>query len=66
MNKIKIEDILSELGVRVAEKFSLNTQEAVAAVVNSKIGNEIAAGVLGNMTIDDMSERLFYEISMAR
>lgn len=62
----KIEDILSELGVRVAEKFNLNTLEAVAAVVNSKIGIEIAAGVLEAMTIDEMSRRLFDEISMAR
>lgn len=62
----KTEDILSELGVRVAEKFNLNTLEAVAAVVNSKIGIEIAAGVLEAMTIDEMSRRLFDEISMAR
>ena len=35
-------------------------------MVNSKIGIEIAAGVLVEMTIDDMSRCLFEEIAMVR
>ncbi len=61
------EDILSQLAILAARCFNLSTREAVAVVARSKIGNDIyMEGNPGGLSLDELSRRLFDEITMAR
>ncbi|MDE6415999.1 MAG: hypothetical protein K2K68_03105 [Duncaniella sp.] len=63
---MKTEKILSELAIRVGKRFHLDSREAIAAVCMSRIGNELSAGGNSrNLSIDELSEKLFREISLA-
>ncbi len=63
---MKTEQILSELTIRVRERFNLSSREAVAAVCMSRLGNEIHAfGNPRNLSIDELSDELFREIAHA-
>jgi hypothetical protein len=61
------EDILSQLAILATRRFNLSIRETVAVVARSKIGNEIyMAGNPGHLSLDELSRRLFDEITMAR
>lgn len=62
----QIEKILSMLVVNVSEHFGFNTQEALAAVAQSKIANELSDnGNKADLSIDQLSQKLYNEIAMA-
>ena len=61
-----IEQILSELVIRVASYFKIDTMDALSAVATSSLANELSRdGNTGHLTIDELSERIFTEISKA-
>ena len=61
-----IEKILSELVMRVASNFKIDIQDALAAVATSSLANKLSRdGNIGNLSIDELSERIFTEISKA-
>lgn len=61
-----IEQILSELVMRAAAHFKIDALEALSAVATSRLGNELSRdGNIHNLSMDDLSERLFTEISKA-
>lgn len=61
-----IEQVLSELVVRVASYFKIDMLDALSAVATSKLANKLSRdGNTGNLSIDELSERIFTEISKA-
>lgn len=61
------EDIFSQLAILATRRFNLSIREAVAVVARSKIGNDIyMEGNPGELSLDELSRRLFDEITMAR
>lgn len=58
-----IEDILSQLVIRTAEHFNLSADEGIAAVVQSRIANEISAGKNIDCDFADLCESLYNEIA---
>lgn len=61
-----IEHVLSELVVRVASYFKIDILDALSAVATSSLANELSRdGNTGNLSIDELSERIFTEISKA-
>ncbi len=66
MRDMPIEKLLGELVVNVAEHFNLSGEDALAAVALSKLANELAEhGNVQNLTLEELSEQLYKEISMA-
>ena len=62
----KIEDILSELVMRVATYFKIDVMDALSAVASSRLANTLSReGNQQNLTIDELSERIYAEISRA-
>lgn len=59
-----IANILSELVISTAKHFNLSSEDAIAAVAQSHIANELAtAGNIGNLTQEQLCNRLFNEIA---
>lgn len=59
-----IEKILSELLIRVKEHFNLSGGDALASVAESHLANELSEkGNVKNLTIDELSQKLFLEIA---
>ncbi len=59
-----IDKLLGELVVNVAEHFNLSGEDALAAVALSKLANELAEhGNVHNLTLEELSEQLYKEIS---
>ena len=66
-DKLEIEKLLSRLTTYIANKLHLSTMEAVGAVCMSKVANELAGGKIPEETsFDELSERLFKEVTMAQ
>ncbi|MBD5356775.1 MAG: hypothetical protein HDR88_07205 [Bacteroides sp.] len=62
-----VEEILSELVIRVANHFDLNSYDALAIVAQSKIANELSLkGNHQNLTLNKLSEQLYEEIAKAK
>lgn len=62
----KTEEIISELVMRVATYFKLDAMEALSAVASSRLANKLSReGNQQNLTIDELSERIYAEISRA-
>lgn len=60
----QIENILSVLVLRVIEHFGLNGEDALAAVAQSSLANELSQkGNIHNLSVDQLSEKLFLEIA---
>lgn len=60
-----IDQILSTLVIKVADHFGFEVQDALAAVAQSKTANELSArGNEGNLTIDQICQKLYNEISL--
>lgn len=63
MDKI-IENLLTEFVTRVSEKFKLDFEDALAAVSQTKIANDLAAkGNHDNRSAEELCAELFDEIS---
>lgn len=61
-----IDQILTTLVFRVAEHFGFAPQEALAAVAQSQVADELSKqGNLDNLSLDQICQRLYKEISMA-
>lgn len=66
-DKLEIERLLSRLTTYIANKLHLSTIEAVGAVCMSKVANELAGEKTPEETsFDELSERLFKEVTMAQ
>lgn len=66
MNYEKIEEILSELVMRVASYFNIDPQEALSAVATSRLANELSRdGNVHHLSVDELSRRIYTEISRA-
>lgn len=61
-----IEEILSILVIKVADHFGFEMQDAIAAVAESKTAEELTAhGEKENMSIEQICQKLYNEISLA-
>ena len=61
-----IEQLLSELVVRVASYFNIDFMDALSAVATSRLANELSRdGNTSHLSIDELSNRIFTEISKA-
>lgn len=60
-----IDLLLTTLVFKVAEHFGFEPQEALAAVAQSHIADEISKGNLADVPLDQLCQRLYKEISMA-
>lgn len=61
----EIVKILSELAVKVSEYFHLDSLDALAAVSQSRLANELSSvGNVRNLTMDELCKELYNEISM--
>ena len=59
-----VEYILSELVIRVADYFNFDPQDALAAVAQSKLANELTRdGNVRNMSIEQLSSEICNEIA---
>ena len=59
--------ITDKLETYIANKLHLSTMAAVGAVCMSKVANELAGGKIPEgTTFEDLSERLFKEVTMAQ
>lgn len=59
-----VEQILSELVIRVAEHFNLEPHDALAAVAQSKLANELTNdGNVRNLSVDELCSELYDEIA---
>lgn len=59
-----VEQILSELVIRVAEHFNLEPHDALAAVAQSKLANELTNdGNVRNLSADELCSELYDEIA---
>ena len=66
-DKLEIKRLLSRLTTYIANKLHLSTMAAVGAVCMSKVANELAGGKIPEgTTFEDLSERLFKEVTMAQ
>ena len=66
-DKLEIEKLLTRLTTYIANKLHLSTMAAVGAVCMSNVANELAGGKIPEgTTFDDLSERLFKEVTMAQ
>ena len=62
-----MQTITDKLEIYIANKLHLSTMEAVGAVCMSKVANELAGGKIPEETsFDELSERLFKEVTMAQ
>ena len=62
-----VEQFLSELVIKTAKHFSLDMQDALAAVAQSKLANELSNnGNISNLTTDQLCDQLYDEIANAR
>jgi hypothetical protein len=65
-DKLVIEKLLTRLTTYIANKLHLSVMAAVGAVCMSKVANELAGGKIPEGTsFDELSERLFKEVTMA-
>lgn len=63
MDKI-IENLLNDFVIKTAERFNLSFEDALAAVSQSKVANDLVAfGKPENRTNDELYDQLFDEIS---
>jgi len=61
-----IDHFLTTLVFKVAEHFGFEPQEALAAVAQSRVADEISKqGNLANLSLEQTCQRLYKEISMA-
>ena len=61
-----IEKLLEALMFNVQEHFNLSGEDALAAVALSKVANELAEyGNVHNLTLEELSGKLYKEIAMA-
>ena len=61
-----IEKTLGELVVRVMEHFNMDSETAIGAVCMSELANELSEkGNTQNLSIDQLCDRLYKEISYA-
>lgn len=61
-----IDQFLTTLVFRVAEHFGFEPQEALAAVAQSQVAEELSKhGNQANLSLDQICQKLFKEISMA-
>lgn len=59
-----IEKLLTEFVIRTAKHFNLSFEDALAAVSQSKVANEVAAsGNPENRSVEDLCQELFQDIS---
>lgn len=66
-DKLEIERLLTRLTTYIANKLHLSTMAAVGAVCMSKVANELAGGKIPERTtFENLSERLFKEVTMAQ
>lgn len=66
-DKFEIERLLTRLTTYIAHKLNLSTMAAVGAVCMSKVANELAGGKIPEgTTFEELSERLFKEVTMAQ
>lgn len=64
--KKTMEEILSELTDRVAVKFNLDMQDALAVVAQSKVADHLVRnGNREDMSVDKLAEILYKEIATA-
>lgn len=64
MDKI-IENLLTEFVLRASERFNLSFEDALAAVCQTKVANELVkSGRPENKSDDDLYRELLHEISM--
>lgn len=63
---MSIDKLLEMLMINVQDHFNLSGEDALAAVAQSKLANELAeCGNVHNLTIEELSEKLYREIAMA-
>ena len=61
-----IEKILAELVINVSDHFDLEPQDALAAVAQSRVANELSSeGNVHNRSLDQLCQELYDEISKA-
>lgn len=61
-----IEKILSELVIKAAKHFNFESEDALAAVAQSHLANDLCQnGNPHNLSVDQLSEKLYNEISNA-
>lgn len=61
-----IDEILTTLVFKVAEHFGFEPQEALAAVAQSEVANDLSKrGNISNLSLDQICQKLYKEISMA-
>lgn len=59
-----IEKLLTDFVTKTSERFNLSFEDALAAVTQSKLANDlVASGYPGNRPLDDLLTQLFDEIS---
>lgn len=59
-----VERILSEFVIKTSEQFKLDFEDALAAVSQSKVANDLVSfGYPENRTTDELLDELFDEIS---
>lgn len=59
-----IDKILSELVIKVIEHFNINPQDALAAVAQSRLANELSRdGNTRNLSIEELCSELYDEIA---
>ena len=59
-----IDKILSELVIKVIEHFNMNPQDALAAVAQSRLANELSRdGNTRNLSIEELCSELYDEIA---
>ena len=59
-----IDKILSELVIKVIEHFNMNPQDALAAVAQSRLANELSRdGNSRNLSIEELCSELYDEIA---
>lgn len=62
----KVENLLSELVMRTSKHFNMELFDALAAVAQSGVADALAEkGNPDDVSIEELSDRLFYEISHA-
>lgn len=63
---MSVENILSELVIKTAGHFGLESDEALAAVAQSRLADELSShGNHRNLTIEQLCSELFNEIARA-
>lgn len=59
-----IEKTLTNLVLKTSEHFNLSFEDALEAVSQSKVANDLVEfGDIGNRTPDELCQDLFYEVS---